>query len=433
MDGMFMHRDVYRWARKAGTSVRLLGRSLTMLVLVLVVACGSPAASVTPTMTAPVSPPAPQTITLWHSWSGRGAQTLDMLARRYEQQHPDVRIVLESHPASSFVQDYTASVSDGSAPQIVLVLSRYVRDLAARSQVLPLDDRFPADRLEGILPAALDSARVNGQLYAVPLTFDGLVLFYDRRLVPEVPSSIEQLLSTANSVPDGTGPNPALAYYLSAATTLPYLRAFDGAIFNSEGRTILDGDAYDGTVRWLEWLQTIRADSRAIATDDWGAVDGMIQANRVPAVIDWSHRLADYQQLWGRESVGIAALPRIDDADPAPSIMLTDALGINPVTTGQQRAIAADFVRFMLSSEAQGMVWSRGEKIPVNQNADVDGAAKDLLAIGGEGFAFPSPQASTRSWPLLDAMIRGVLSGSATPAEAIEAATAGLRALESAP
>jgi ABC-type glycerol-3-phosphate transport system substrate-binding protein len=170
-----------------------------------------------------------------------------------------------------------------------------------------------------------------------------------------------------------------------------------------------------------------------MATDDFGAVDGMIQANRVGAVIDWSHRLGAYQQLWGRDAVGIAPLPRIDDARAVPSIVLSDALCINPITTAQQRAAASDFLRFMLSTEAQVLLWSRGEEIPVNQGANVDGAAKDLLAIGGDTFAFPNAMGSTRAWPLLDAMIRGVLSGSATPAEAIEATTKGLRALETTP
>ena len=423
--------------RKVGTFLRSLLRSVLVLFVGLTAACSSPTASIAPvpttTMAAPA--PAPLVLTIWHSWSGRSAQTLDLLARRYEQSRPDVRIVLESHAASSFVHDYSTSVADGSAPQMVLVLSRYVNDLAARGQILPLEERFSEDMLKNILPAALDTVRVGGQLHAIPVTYDSLVLFYDRRTIPTAPRSVEQLLATSNTgtEADAATPHPALAYYLSAATALPYLQAFDGAIFDQGGRTILDGDTYDGTVRWLEWLQSMRSDARAMATDDFGAVDGMIQANRVGAVIDWSHRLGAYQQLWGQDAVGIAALPRIDDTEAVPSIVLSDAFGINPITTTQQRAAASDFLRFMLSPEAQVLLWSRGEEIPVNQGANVDGAAQDLLAIGADTFAFPNAMGSTRAWPLLDAMIRGVLSGSATPAEAIEATTKGLRALETTP
>ncbi len=410
---------------------------MVLVLPLLFAACGTETATIstTPTPTQQAQAPAPLVLTIWHSWNGRSAQTLDLLARRYEQSHPDVRIVLQSHSAASFIHDYSTSVADGSAPQMILVLSRYVSDLAARSQILPLEDRFTPNTFQDMLPAALDTVRVNQQLYAVPMSYDSLVLFYDRRKLSTAPATIEALLAAANagSDPNMASPSPVLAYYLSAATTLPYLHAFNGAVFGADGRTILDGDQYEGTVRWLEWIQSMRDDARTIATDDFGAVDGMIQANRVGAVIDWSHRLPAFQQLWGRDSVGIAALPRIDEAQVVPSIVLSDALCINPITTTQQRTAAADFLLFMASAEAQALLWSRGEEIPVNQAATVDGAAKDLIGIGGDGFAFPSALASTRAWPLLDGMIRGVLSGSATPAEAIDATTKSLRALESNP
>ena len=63
---------------------------------------------------------------MWHTWTGRGAQVLDLLARRYEQGHPNTRINLQARPAASLVRDYSASVANGSAPQLLLVLSRYV-------------------------------------------------------------------------------------------------------------------------------------------------------------------------------------------------------------------------------------------------------------------------------------------------------------------
>ncbi len=150
-----------------------------------------------------------------------------MLARRYEREHPGVRIRLEERPAVTLVRDYSEAVADGGAPQMLLVLSRYLGELAENRYVLPLEEQRVDEAVADIPPGVLDGARIAGRLHAVPLTYDSLVLFYDRRQVAEPPATLGDLPSTApvstTSTPDRSW---GLAYYLSAATTLPYIEAF---------------------------------------------------------------------------------------------------------------------------------------------------------------------------------------------------------------
>ncbi len=420
----------------------MLLRSLLPLsvLLLLLAACTGQGQAEQPTPQPSASPqvvaPPPQLVlTLWHTWNGRRSQALNLLARRYEQDHPEIRIILRSHSATTLVRDYSASVDDGSAPQLLLVRSRYVGDLAARRHILPLDGQFASASLQDLLPAALDGARAAGRLHGVPLSYDSLMLFYDRRKLPQPPTTLEQLLALSPPPGDQQTDRPlGLAYYLSAATTLPYLRAFEGEIFDSDGSVALDGERRDGALRWLEWLQTLRADSRAIATDDFSKVDALIQSNRIAAAIDWSQRLPAYERVWGSDALALAALPRVDDQSAVPSPwVLADVVCINVVTSAQQRAAAADFLRYLISVPAQELLWTRGGQMPVNQRANVEGRAKDALAASARGVAFPNTATDTRAWPLLDEMVRSVLAGSATPAEALDTAAAGLRALEPRP
>ena len=367
---------------------------------------------------------------MWHSWSGRSAQALDVLARRYEREQPHVRISLRAYPAATLMGDYSAGVADGSAPQLLLILSRYLGELVDRGHVLSMPQPVETS-LADALPAALDSVRVGGQLRAVPLAYDSLVLFYDRRKIAEPPASFEQLLALTPAPADPPAGDAAwgLGYYLSAATTLPYLRAFDGAILTADGAVALDGDRRRGTIRWLEWLQSLRSDPRALVTDDFSTVDSMIQSGRVAASIDWLHRRPAYEQLWGAESVGIGALPAIEGQAAAvpPSLLLADVAAVNSATAPEQRDAALSFLLYLASPPAQEILWRGGGRAPVSQSAAVDGVASSTRALSLGGMAFPNTAADSWAWPLLDEMVRSVLSGSATPSEAIDIVASSLR------
>jgi ABC-type glycerol-3-phosphate transport system substrate-binding protein len=420
--------------------VKILRLAL-LLALLALAACASSVAQPVPTPQLAASPeavaPLPRQLmlTLWHSWNGRGAQALDTLARNYERSHPDVRITLQARPAASLVRDYSAAVSDGSAPQLLLVRGRYLGDLAEKGLVIPLQDKPIMDSLVDLLPAAVDGVRVAGVVYGVPITYDSLMLFYDRRQLPQPPASLGDLLAWT---PGGATTTPerrwGLAYYLSAATTLPYLQAFGGAVFAPNRGMTLDENHRAEARRWLEWLQTLHADERATATDDFGAVDALIQSNRVAAALDWTHRLPDYQRLWGADAVGLAGLPPVEGQQPAPpTLLLADVVCVNTVTGKQQRDAAHDFLRFLVSGQAQELLWTQAGLFPTNQKARLDEPEKDdpanaALRAAANAVAFPHTPADTRAWPLLDEMVRSVLAGSATPTEAWDKASAGLRA-----
>ena len=415
-------------------------RFLALLLVWVLVACTSTGQ----TLPTPEPSPSPEAagaspalvLTFWHSWNGRPAQVLGVLARRYEREHPGVRIRLEERPAVTLVRDYSEAVADGGAPQMLLVLSRYLGELAENRYVLPLNEQRIDEAVAEIPPGVVDGARIAGRLHSIPLTYDSLVLFYDRRQVAAPPATLVDL-GSATSAPATETPDRSwgLAYYLSAATTLPYIEAFGGAVWGADGNVVLDTEERrPGTLSWLEWLKRLRADTGAQAIDDFGLVHAAIQANRAAATVDWLHRLPDYQRVWGTDAVGVAALPRPEgDVGVPRTFVLSDLVCINTVTTAQQRDAAIDFALYLASEPAQQLLWTRAMRFPANGGAAVDGAAKDALAASSGAVPFPNTMREARAWPLLDEMVRSVLAGSATPSEALDAAATGLRALPAGP
>lgn len=397
-----------------------------VLLAIVLVACASsraggsnaPVPSASPALTPALM------LTIWHSWSGAKLEALNSIAREYEQAHPEIRIRLVSQPLTDLVGNYSRSVADGAAPQLVILPGRYVAELAARQQLAPLDEPLSAAAREALLPALLDGVRINDRLYAVPLTYDGLVLFYDRRHLPEAPTTFEQLQALRPTAEASAETRTwSLAYYLALETTLPYLSAMGGALVDSAGRPIFAGSGRDATQRWLSWLKQLQSQPQMLVSTDYSAVDAAVQAGRVWSAIDWGQRQEVYARAWSADVVGIAALPAIVADQPPATLALSEVLAINPVATPEQHAAALAFARTMIAAPAQerlsragGMPARRGVAVP-EERAAAQAALQRVQTL--------APATTTPSvWRPLSELFRSVVANAAPIPEALDAVSA---------
>lgn len=400
-------------------------RCFALIALALLPACTSTSGQAGSSSPLPNAqrPVTPVTLTLWHSWSGAKRSALNSLARSYEQANPDIRIRLESRPAPELLRQYRVSVADQSAPQLLLTHGRYVGELAEQQYIAPLDSLFDTAALTDVLPQALDSARYNGQLYGMPISFEALVLFYDRRRVATPPVSFDDVLrinEAQRDLPVEQRPL-SLAYHLMPETTLPYLYGWGGSVVGTDGTPSLTTTGRDATMQWLDWVSTLQKNQDVVASTDFSAVDVAVQAGRAWSVIDWSHRRTNYAQVWPPEAVGITALPSVQPSQATPTILLSQVLCINTVTSREQRIAAQDFVRFMVTREAQETLSNRGEQLPVNLTAQVSPQLEPYMQVAQSSQALGSNMTSPTVWRPLNEMFRAVISGT-PPGEAVDAA-----------
>ena len=412
---------------------RLL-RCCVLLALVLLSACTATTGSAPNSAISPAAQrqASPVILTVWHSWSGDKLQLLNRLARSYERANPDVRVRLEAQSAPEMLRRYNASVADDSAPQLLLTHGRYVAELAEQQYVAPLEQIVDSALLSEMLPQALDSVRVGDQLYGVPLSFDTLVLYYDKRRGAEPPASFDAVLalnSAEREAPPEQRPY-SLAYYLMLETTLPYLASFGGAVLGEDGQPSFAGTGADASVAWLEWLQSLQADPQVLASADYSAVDAVVQSGRAWSVIDWSSQRAKYAQLWGAEAVGVTALPAPPSGEAPHPLLLTQVLCLNPVTSADQRTAAQGFLRYMAERSAQETLAARGTLLPVDRGVQ-DPTGAPFIAAAEQATALVGGVTNPAVWRPLNEMLRAALSGSTPAREAVTAAGAALQPLPS--
>lgn len=413
--------------RRLHSSLRLL---IVFAVLLLAACTATTGGQPTSASPEPDRQPAaaPVTLTLWHSWAGVKLEALNTLARLYEQEHPNVRIRLEAQPATELVRRYSMSVADGTAPQLLLTLGRYVGDLAERQFVAPLDGVLDENAQAAFVPATLDGVRVGEQPFALPIAFDAPVLFYDRSQVPTPPATWDALVALNEAdrgLPIGERPY-SVGYYLTLETTLPYLPAFGGQLVGADGAPAIVGGSRDATVRWLSWLGELQRNENVLASSNFSTVDSQIQAGRVRSAIDWSYRRGSYAQVWPADRVGIAPLPALNADAPSAPLVLAEVLCVNPVASAEQRAAAEDFLRYMVDQAAQETLAARALVLPVNRNAALPPELEPFGAAVANTQPLPPRMSSTGVWLPLEDVFRSVVAGGVSAEEAVNNAATSL-------
>lgn len=143
--------------------------------------------------------------------------------------HPDNTLTIDYRGAALDNQMRVALLS-GSGPDLVYTAGpSYVAPMAQAGQLKPLDEyaaKFGWN--ERVLPVFVEMGKYNGQLYALPKTYETLGLFYNKTLFEKngwtAPTTIEELETVAdallaqNTVPFASGNanwRPANEHYVS--------------------------------------------------------------------------------------------------------------------------------------------------------------------------------------------------------------------------
>ena len=418
---------------------------LSILMLLTCTGCSGLAANATPTA---VSAPAPRTVLLlWHAWPDAENRALAGVVERFNRANPSLQIVPQMHPAAQLQADLAAAMREGGGPHLALVPSHTLGALVDVGALLPINDLLPPDEVARLLPTAVGAAQVMNTagttLYGIPITFDTLALFYNQaNFTGAPPADTTTLLQVARDIadPDHDPPAWGLAFTLSLDRTLGYLYAFGGQLFDAQGHVSLGTTGRAGTEAWLTWLLALREDPKLFASVDGVAVDNALSSQRALMTFDWAHALARYHTLWA-DSMGVAPLPRLTGAPAAPQpYVQSDVLVLNARLGGaSEQTAAATFARYLVAEEAQ-REWLRVGRQPVLLNLDLNAddpavpptlrAAAAAFRLQGEtGLPMPNSRISNEFvWGVLADMQGSALRRLLTPAQAVAAADAALRA-----
>ncbi|EFO81834.1 extracellular solute-binding protein family 1 [Oscillochloris trichoides DG-6] len=411
---------------------------MTGFLLCCLVACQSlPPESIPPATTSPPVP-ARTLLILWHAWPAPQDRVLAKLVEGYNRSQSSVQIIIQSRSVASISSDLALAVSEGGGPHLALLKSHTLGTLVEQGALLPLDDTFSATELGQLLPTALATGQVQTattlQLYGIPITFDTLALYYNQaNFAATPPADLPTLLRVARGLTDTQSDPPTwgLALNLSLDRTIGYLYAFEGRIFDTDNNLVLGTSGRAGAEAWLAWVESLHSDPQILASSDGIAVENAIMRREVIMTVDWSYALSTYHDLW-QEHLGVAMLPQLHEGAPAVQpYVQTDLIVLNARSSSTEHQAMRDFIRYLLSSEAQRSLLHAGCQptnmlLDLNQQPDLSPYLRESANIFRRQAAQGQPMPNRREtneivWNALDEMQANTLRHLLSPAQAVSA------------
>lgn len=202
-------------------------------------------------------------VVFWHSFTqGPRAEYMERMAERFEAEHPDVDIRIETFSWGEFQTKWTTGLAAGQVPDLSTAQPNQVVQMINVGALAPVDDVIDAIGRDRFTEAALGEGAVDGVSYSLPIYSHAQVMWYRSDLldaagieVPETWDELKEAAAALTAAPDQYGlAVPMGTNDLMATRFLNfYLQSAGESLLNDDGRANLTSDAaIDGIEYWVD-------------------------------------------------------------------------------------------------------------------------------------------------------------------------------------
>ncbi|MCW1250375.1 ABC transporter substrate-binding protein [Acaricomes phytoseiuli] len=294
------------------------------------------------------------------------------LLERWNEARPDEQVTFKEQTdqadqqRSDLVRNFQAQNSDYDVVNVDVV---WTAEFAARGWIQPLEGPLAVDTT-GVIPATIDAASYQGKLFAAPRFTDGALLYYRKDLVPEPPTTWDQMMAMCPIAKEN-----GIGCYAGQLANYEGLTVNASEAINSTGGRILD---QNGNLS-LDTPEA-KAGLQALAT---AYQDGNIPVQAVTYQEEQSRQAFQSGQLmflrnWpyvfslvskeGSSEVagkfGVTSIPGQDG--PGASTLGGSSSAISVFS--ENKATARDFVEFMMSEDSGRFMAMGGSLAPVRES-----------------------------------------------------------------
>ncbi len=350
---------------------------LVLLILAgcITVACG-PAkpsalpviAAPTPTVTVPFDMPV--TIAISGRFGEQVRAVLETQIARFEAANPDIRveIIRASSGSEQRRQEFINRLkNEDTRIDVYLLHDTWLTEFAISGWLLPLDDYASSHGVEmaAYLSSAVEASTIDGQLWALPWTADGGMLYYRQDLLDRrgyaPPSTWTDLQAIALEIqakerlPYGFVWQAAANESLTC-NTLEFVWAHGGDVLDDTGNVTFDSHESRAALQQMSDLVTSGASPQDITSYNESKALSTFQDGEAIFMRNWSSALTGLNEIDAPQvgQVGLAPLPA--------SCFFGQSLAISGHSPYSEQAFR--FVAFLTSYEQQVQLLRQGGQLP---------------------------------------------------------------------
>ena len=282
---------------------------------------------------------------IWHTWPVPHAQALDQIIDGFKITHPDITMIVEYVPIEDFVDEFFNAEGIGIVPDLIIGMDtttitellgdEYLGDI----QISYLSDMSLIDvEVDRLLPEAVDALTVNNRLYALPFAGHTKVLFYNKNLVAQPATTLDELM-------DAVERGQQVAFSTDWYHAYWGIRAFGGTVFDEEGNVHVD----EGFIEWLTWLQGTQLNPYFQSSISYKESYDAFLDGQIAYLIGNSLDLPHLQNGVGTDVVGMTLLPTAGEHRGSFLELETVVMTASSI----QHENAGAFMRFLINQTQQ--------------------------------------------------------------------------------
>lgn len=304
----------------------------------------------------------------------------------------------------------------GEGPDVVVLASDMVG--VAKDKNLISQIHFMQVENSQYLPNSIASVTFDGELYSVPKTIETLILFYNKALLKEPPSTLEEYVDLSKKLRK-KGKYGLLAKWELFYTTYALMHGYGAYIFRTDNDGTINLNSYgldtDGAV---ESLKVLRKMSKAdLVYDCLSGVDGynrmyeLFSSKKAIAVINGPWAIEDY--LKAGINFGITTLPTLPNGNPMAGFLGIKGYSISKWST--HKDLAEDFLRFINEHKYALLRYKESRQVPpiISVLQDPSLANDELIQVIAQqsvhAVNMPSIPEMSYVWSVMDKAIWKVI------------------------
>jgi len=336
----------------------------------------------------------------------------------------NVEVIVEE--VANIRDQFTVAAPAGEGPDITLMPHDQAGSMVASGLLAPID---LGDKAGMFVPSTLDAATYDGVLYAMPYATENLGFFYNTDLVPEPPTTWDEVLEIGRALMADGSVTYGLGLSGTTYDAYPLMTAYGGYIFGRDeaGNWNADDLGVDspGMIKAGDWLQAAVEEGFISDSTDWDTAHVLFETGEVPFLMAGPWALDRIRE--SGVPYAIANFPAGDQAGypfSGVQIFVVNAFSENVLLA------QAFLTEFVATEEVMSELYIAGSRpsafIPV-LDATEDA---DLLAMGKAGenaTAMPTIPAMGSVWGSWNDAVVLILTGEQEPVDALGTAAVQIR------
>ena len=238
-------------------------------------------------------------------WGERGADAWAEIGAAFEAD-TGVAVVIEN--PDPITEKFQQAASTGDGPDLIFFAHDRFGDWANSGLISAVD--VPAELKKESADFAWSAVTIGDKVYGFPIFAEAVSLIYNKNLIPNPPSSFEEILAGDVKVPAGV--QPILWDYNNTYFSMPLLHANGGYAFAKKDGVYDGKDTGVNNAGAKQGAAVIKQliDNGMPAGADYGIMDSEFAAGKVGMIINGPWSWGGYEQAG--IDIGLAQIPSIN-------------------------------------------------------------------------------------------------------------------------